>query len=152
MRAHEPKIAAFAATCRENGLSVTHQRLAIFEALLETRTTHPSAETIYKRVRERYPTISFNTIYKNLETLEELGVVQKVNILHSGARYDMPEQPHHHFICRRCQKIVDIFDASFRELRKPSVKESTFTIEEWTIQWTGLCAECSAAEARSTPA
>jgi Fur family peroxide stress response transcriptional regulator len=149
MRANEVKIAAFAATCREHGLSVTHQRLAIFEALLETRTTHPSAETIYRRVRERHPTVSFNTIYKNLEMLEQLGVVQKVNLLHSGARYDMPEQPHHHFVCRRCQNIIDIFDPSFRELRKPAVEESSFHIDEWTIQWTGLCADCQRDEGRS---
>ena len=142
------KIAGFAATCREHGLSVTHQRLAIFETLLETRTSHPSAETIYKRVRERYPTISFNTIYKNLEMLEELGVIQKVNLLHQGARYDMPEQPHHHFVCRGCQRIIDIFDPSFRELRKPAVQERGFEIDEWTIQWTGLCEGCRTQESR----
>ncbi|MBA3556485.1 MAG: transcriptional repressor, partial [Gemmatimonadales bacterium] len=118
MRANELKIAEFAERCREHGLSVTHQRLAIYEALLETRTTHPSAETLYKRVRRRYPTVSVNTIYKNLETLEEMGVVQKVNILHTGVRYDMPEQPHHHFICRQCETIIDVFDPSFRELRE----------------------------------
>jgi Fur family peroxide stress response transcriptional regulator len=150
MSAHETKIAAFAEKCRAQGLSVTHQRLAIFEVLLETRTAHPSAETIYKRVRERYPTISFNTIYKNLETLEAMGIVQKVNLLHSGARYDMPEQPHHHFVCRRCQRIIDIFDPSFRELRKPALKERSFQIDEWTIQWTGLCAGCE--EASPSPA
>ena len=150
MPSHDEKIAAFADKCRERGLSVTHQRLAIFEALLETRTTHPSAETLYKRVRESYPTISFNTIYKNLETLEDMGVVQKVNILHSGARYDMPEQPHHHFICRHCQRIIDICDPSFRELRKPAVKENGFHIDEWTIQWTGLCAACRTMEARAS--
>ncbi|MFN2431396.1 MAG: Fur family transcriptional regulator [Gemmatimonadota bacterium] len=149
MRALQAKIAAFAAKCREHGLSVTHQRLAIFETMLETRTSHPSAETIYKRVRERYPTISFNTIYKNLEMLEELGVIQKVNLLHQGARYDMPEQPHHHFVCRSCQRIIDIFDPSFRELKKPAVKESAFQIEEWTIQWTGVCEACRAEEGRT---
>jgi Fur family peroxide stress response transcriptional regulator len=151
MPSHDRKLAAFAETCREHGLSVTHQRLAIFEALLETRASHPSAETLYRRVRQRHPTISFNTIYKNLETLEELGVVQKVNLLHSGARYDMPEQPHHHFVCRRCERIEDVFDPAFRELRKPAVHDpSSFDIDEWTIQWTGLCAACRAAEAPAT--
>ena len=144
MEGNEVKIAEFAEKCRQRGLSVTHQRLAIYQALLETRTSHPSAETIFKRVRRRYPTISFNTIYKNLETLEEMGVVQKVSLLHSGARYDMPEQPHHHFVCRRCQRIIDVFDPWFRELRKPAVEESAFHIDEWTIQWTGLCEDCSA--------
>jgi Fur family peroxide stress response transcriptional regulator len=141
----------FIARCRRAGLSVTHQRLAIFEAVMANGGVHPSAEVIYHSVRARYPTISFNTIYKNLETLEELGVVQKVNLLHSGARYDMPEQPHHHFVCRRCERIEDVFDPAFRELRKPAVHDaSSFDIDEWTIQWTGLCAACRASEAPAT--
>src|SRR5688572_25367988 len=62
----------FIAQCRAAGLSVTQQRLAIFEAMMANGDRHPSAEVIYQSVRERYPTTSFNTIYKNLETFEEL--------------------------------------------------------------------------------
>src|SRR5688500_13436006 len=72
----------FIARCRRAGLSVTHQRLAIFEAVMANGELHPSAEVIYHSVRERYPTISFNTIYKNLETFEALGIVVKVNPLY----------------------------------------------------------------------
>ena len=92
----------FIAQCRSAGLSVTHQRLAIFEAVMANGNRHPSAEVIYQTVRERYPTISFNTIYKNLETFEQLGIVVKVNPLYNEARYDVDFRPHHHLISRQC--------------------------------------------------
>ena len=51
----------FIAQCRAAGLSVTHQRLAIFEAVMANGTRHPAAAVIYQAVRARYPTISVNT-------------------------------------------------------------------------------------------
>ena len=133
---------AFIARCREAGLSVTHQRLAIFEAVMTNCNHHPSADLIYQSVQERYPTISFNTIYKNLETFEELGIVVKVNPLYNEARYDVDVRPHHHLICRECTTIVDIHDEELDRLPSPQEAED-FVVENWTVQFTGLCAECS---------
>ncbi|HUF89222.1 MAG TPA: Fur family transcriptional regulator [Gemmatimonadota bacterium] len=132
----------FIAQCRSNGLSVTHQRLAIFEAVMANCNRHPSAEVIYQTVRERYPTISFNTIYKNLETFEELGIVVKVNPLYNEARYDVDVRPHHHLICRHCKTIVDVHDKKLDALPAPEEAESGFQVENWTVQFTGLCADC----------
>ena len=66
--------AAFAAHCRAHGLSVTHQRLAIFEALASSRA-HPSAEQLHRLVQKRIPTLSLATVYKNLEALRATGAV-----------------------------------------------------------------------------
>lgn len=140
---------AFVARCRSAGLSVTHQRLAIFEAVMANCNRHPSAEIIYQTVRERYPTISFNTIYKNLETFEELGIVTKVNPLYDQARYDADVAPHHHLICRKCKKIVDVHDETLDRLRPPVEAATGFQVENWTVQFTGLCGECAEA---TTPA
>lgn len=133
---------AFIAQCREAGLSVTHQRLAIFEAVMANCNRHPSAEIIYRSVRERHPTISFNTIYKNLETFEELGIVMKVNPLYNEARYDVDVDPHHHLICRKCKKIVDIHDDELDEPPAPVETRDGFQVENWTVQFTGVCADC----------
>lgn len=138
---------AFIAQCRAAGLSVTHQRLAIFEAVMANCNRHPSAEIIYHTVRERYPTISFNTIYKNLETFEELGIVVKVNPLYNEARYDADVRPHHHLICRQCKKIVDVHDKKLDRLPAPEEAGDGFEVENWTVQFTGVCAECREAAA-----
>ena len=137
----------FIARCRRAGLSVTHQRLAIFEAVMANGDVHPSAEVIYHSVRERYPTISFNTIYKNLETFEALGIVVKVNPLYNEARYDVDVKPHHHLICRQCKTIVDVYDKKLDALPAPEEADSGFHVENWTVQFTGLCADCQPAVA-----
>jgi Fur family peroxide stress response transcriptional regulator len=132
----------FIARCRAAGLSVTHQRLAIFEAVMANCNRHPTAEMIYLTVRERYPTISFNTIYKNLETFEDMGIVVKVNPLYNEARWDADVRPHHHLICRQCKTIVDIHDDKLDGVPTPSESETGFQVENWSIQFTGLCSEC----------
>ena len=137
----------FIARCRRAGLSVTHQRLAIFDAMMANGDVHPSAEVIYHSVRERYPTISFNTIYKNLETFEALGIVVKVNPLYNEARYDVDVKPHHHLICRHCKTIVDVYDKKLDALPAPEEADSGFHVENWTVQFTGLCADCQPAVA-----
>ncbi|HJU86155.1 MAG TPA: Fur family transcriptional regulator [Gemmatimonadota bacterium] len=137
----------FIARCRRAGLSVTHQRLAIFDAMMANGDVHPSAEVIYHSVRERYPTISFNTIYKNLETFEALGIVVKVNPLYNEARYDVDVKPHHHLICRQCKTIVDVYDKKLDALPAPEEADSGFHVENWTVQFTGLCADCQPAVA-----
>ncbi|MGH7550663.1 MAG: Fur family transcriptional regulator [Gemmatimonadota bacterium] len=132
----------FIGRCRGAGLSVTHQRLAIFEAVMANCNRHPSAEIIYQSVREKHPTISFNTIYKNLETFEELGIVVKVNPLYNEARYDVDVRPHHHLICRACKKIVDVHDKKLESVPAPEEAGDGFRVENWTVQFTGLCIEC----------
>ncbi len=108
---------------------------------------HPSAEIIYQTVRERYPTISFNTIYKNLETFEEMGIVVKVNPLYNEARYDVDVRPHHHLICRQSKTIVDVHDKKLDSVPAPEEADNGFRVENWTVQFTGLCADCQQAAA-----
>lgn len=143
---------AFIAQCRGAGLSVTHQRLAIYDAMMANCDCHPSAEVIYKAVRERYPTISFNTIYKNLELFEALGLVVKVNPLYNEARYDADVQPHHHLICRQCKTIVDVHDKKLDRLPAPEEAADGFEVENWTVQFTGLCSRCRTALGSLRPA
>jgi len=81
------QVAAFAEHCRTRGLSVTRQRLAIFEALAGSRE-HPSAEDIHRAVRRRLPHLSLATVYKNLEALRDIGAVSDVNALHEHGRYE----------------------------------------------------------------
>ncbi|TMB06047.1 MAG: transcriptional repressor [Deltaproteobacteria bacterium] len=110
------QVAAFAEHCRTRGLSVTRQRLAIFEALAGSRE-HPSAEDIHRAVRRRLPHLSLATVYKNLEALRDIGAVSDVNALHEHGRYEaaLPGTgagtPHHHLVCVDCRKVVDLHDS-----------------------------------------
>jgi len=97
------------ALLREKGLHVTHQRLAIFKALLNS-TTHPTAEEIHQQIKKSFPMISLGTVYKNLEKLHENGLVLRVRPFRDAARYEIFAGPHHHMVCVKCQAMLDISD------------------------------------------
>ena len=140
------QVAAFAEHCRKSGLSVTRQRLAIFEALAASRE-HPSAEDIHRAVRKRIPHLSLATVYKNLEALRDIGAVSDVNALHEHGRYEaaLPGtgagSPHHHLVCIRCRKVVDLHDAGLGDLQ---VSDSQgFEVHALKVQVEGVCPECA---------
>jgi Fur family peroxide stress response transcriptional regulator len=140
------QVEAFAAYCRAQGLSVTHQRLAIFEALAASRE-HPNAEQIHRAVRRRIPTLSLATVYKNLEALRAIGAVSDVNPLHESGRYEaaLPGtgagKPHHHLVCVVCKRVSDLHDAGLDGL---SIADAQgFQVRALKVQVEGVCPDCT---------
>ena len=139
------QVDTFAAHCRSHGLSVTSQRLAIFEALAASRE-HPSAEQIHRAVRRRIPSLSLATVYKNLESLKKIGAIADVNPLHEEARYEavLPGtgagRPHHHLVCVSCKKVRDLFDGDLDRLRVRDTQG--FAVSAVRVQAEGLCPDC----------
>jgi Fur family peroxide stress response transcriptional regulator len=120
------------------GLKLTPQRLAVLQ-YLEGNKSHPSAEEIYRAVKRRFPTISLATIYNILESLKEKGLVQEINIDPYKKRFDPDTTSHHHLICTKCGRIVDI-EMDF----KPSLPEAEgFRIERIHMEFYGVCRDCS---------
>ena len=135
----------FAAYCRARGLSVTTQRLAIFEALASSRE-HPSAEQLHRAVQRKLPSLSLATVYKNLEALKAIGAVADVNPLHQHARYEttLPGtgagRPHHHLVCVSCKKVRDLLDDGLDGLRISDAQG--FDVRAVRVQAEGLCPDC----------
>jgi len=148
-----PDLKTFEEFCRSHGLSVTHQRLAIFEALASSRE-HPSAEQLHKAVQRQIPTLSLATVYKNLEALKAIGAVADVNPLHEQGRYEaaLPGtgagQRHHHLVCVSCKKVRDLHDSELDRLRVRDAQG--FDVRAVRVQAEGLCPECQARAARRT--
>ena len=146
------QVAAFADHCRQSGLSVTRQRLAIFEALAGSRE-HPSAEDIHRAVRKRLPHLSLATVYKNLESLREIGAVSDVNALHEHGRYEaaLPGtgagKPHHHLVCISCRKVVDLYDDALNAVRVSDTLD--FEVRALKVQVEGVCPDCARATRRA---
>ncbi len=137
----------FAAFCRAHGLSVTHQRTAIFEALAASRE-HPSAEQLHRAVQRKIPSLSLATVYKNLEALKAIGAVADVNPLHEEGRYEaaLPGtgagRPHHHLVCVSCKKVRDLYDDGLDQLRLRDTQG--FAVRAVRVQAEGLCPACQA--------
>ncbi len=152
MKKQRNDVEKFAQYCRTHGLSVTHQRLAIFEALASSRE-HPSAEQLHKAVQRRIPTLSLATVYKNLEALKAIGAVVDVNPLHEQARYEsaLPGSgaghPHHHLVCTSCKKVRDLHDSELDRLRVRDAQG--FDVRAVRVQAEGLCPDCQGRRPRA---
>src|SRR3989304_3012829 len=94
--------------CRNEGLNVTPQRMAIFKALEENRN-HPSADDIYKIIIKEFPTVSLATVYRTLETLVAMGELAELLFVKGVRNYDPNTSPHHHGVCIICGKASDVF-------------------------------------------
>jgi len=74
----EPELAErlerFKAAARRAGIRLTHQRLEIFREVAATEE-HPDAETVFRGIRKRVPTVSLDTVYRTLWLLEDLGLI-----------------------------------------------------------------------------
>lgn len=124
---------------KESGLKLTPQRLAILDYLRDN-LEHPSAEDIYKAILERFPTMSFATVYNTLETLREKEAIQELTIDPRKKRFDPNPRPHHHLICNRCKKILDIHIDY--QLHVPEEKKNGFEIVGNHIEFYGICPGC----------
>ncbi len=130
----------FVKKCKELGLKITPQRLAVYEVLLKSRN-HPTVDEIYEEVKKMYPYVSLATVYRTLETLERIGLVKRVCFWENSARYDANTMEHHHLICESCGKIEDIEVGG--EIQIPEELKG-FKVFGYSINVYGLCPECRA--------
>jgi len=104
---YKEKLEDFIKACKERGLKITPQRLAVYEILLK-RDDHPTVEEIYEEVKEIYPFVSLATVYRTVETLESLGFIKKVAYWGNSVRYDANVMEHDHLVCVMCGSITDL--------------------------------------------
>jgi len=135
----------FEETCRERGIRVTPQRLALYEALAAD-TGHPTAEVLLARLRPQLPSLSPASVYRILDSLEAEGLVRRVSTPDGVSRYDANTGPHQHLVCRVCGKIADVEDDALAGLRLPASNPAGFTAETFDIRIVGVCAPCRSKE------
>jgi len=122
---------------KRRGVVLTIQRLAVLEFLHNT-SSHPTAEAIHRELRKTYPTLSLATVYNTLEILKQAGEIQELNI-GKKKHFDPIPEPHHHFYCRVCERILDV------EISCPIAQKGcvdNHKIERVQAIFYGVCAEC----------
>ncbi|MCI4626249.1 MAG: transcriptional repressor [Candidatus Magnetoovum sp. WYHC-5] len=124
---------------RDIGIKLTPQRMVIAN-LLTNNSTHPSAEDIYHAALEQIPGMSFATVYNTLEIFKEKGAIRELNIDPERKRYDPDTSNHHHLICVKCGKIIDVFDGVDVNVVNDTISE--FKIAEVHVEFYGVCNSC----------
>ncbi len=127
--------------CRDRGLSVTPQRLTIYNAILED-SSHPSPDTVYQKIQPEHPTITLATVYNTLETFEKHDIISMVTTLRHTVRYDPLTGRHHHIVCLRCKKVTDLHDAELDSLKIPEQIQKLNELVDFSVHFNVVCAEC----------
>ena len=145
MNMHSPseqkRVQEFEDLCRRRGLPLTVQRRTILEAVLG-REDHPTAEQIFDTVRDKLPGVSRTTVYRVLDTLVRVGVINRICHPGAAARFDPKIHQHHHLVCLHCDKILDLEDQKLNALRLPTIDTAGYEIDEFHIHFRGTCPDC----------
>lgn len=125
-------------------LKYSRQRESIKKYLMTTRE-HPTADTVYLHAKEEFPNISLGTVYRNLNLLTDIGEVVKIPAQDGGDRFDGNVEPHNHFFCTGCGKIIDLdLDMEkIEELNATAAENFDGIIESSTTIFYGKCGSCT---------
>ena len=135
--------------CKERGLAFTFQRQVIYEAIVDSHE-HPTPELIYEHVRQRIPSISLGTVYKNVKTFLASGVLKEVTLHHGSLRLEANMTPHHHVVCSSCRAIYDIDQSAVQPVQySASEVPAGFSIDRCQVEFVGLCRACRTARKKS---
>ena len=120
----------------------SRQRQCIIDYLMQTKE-HPTAEMVYLHVREQYPKVSLGTIYRNLRLLVEQGQLRSLSCGDGFERFDGNLQPHNHFICRCCGRVLDLEMDSFEHINTLAAANFSGKIEGHVTYFYGKCEACN---------
>jgi Fur family ferric uptake transcriptional regulator len=119
----------------------TKQRRVILQEL-QKLTTHPTAADLYAIVRAQLPRISLGTVYRNLESMSQMGVICKLETSGKEARFDANPAKHYHLRCIRCGRIADLYDSPAVSVREDCCELNGWEILDHHLEFAGICPEC----------
>jgi Fur family peroxide stress response transcriptional regulator len=126
---------------RGNGFKVTPQRLAVYEVLANTKE-HPNAEMIFSSLQATYPTMSLATVYKTIDILSEIGLVQILNAGEDSFRYDADMSNHAHVRCVECGRVDDVFDLDAAKVTREIEMGTQYRLTGQQFYFYGVCPAC----------
>ena len=126
----------------EQGYRLTPQRMMILSAI-ENSDSHISAEEIYAQVVAKYPYVNISTVYRTLELLKRLGLVNETDLGEGRVRYHPVDKGHHHhLVCTECGAIIDLDESTLSPLKSALLREYKFIADLRHLAIWGRCVNC----------
>jgi Fur family ferric uptake transcriptional regulator len=130
---------------RERGYRLTAQRELVLAAVEELR--HATPDEVHAHVHEKAPHLNLSTVYRNLEVLEELGLVKHAHLTDRSPTYHaVGGHEHFHLVCRNCRKVTSVGVETARALTDELEAEHGFRADVGHLTVFGRCVECEDAE------
>lgn len=131
----------------KNSYRLTPQREAVVDVLIAHADGHLSAEEVFLHTKELYAEIGLATIYRNLELLEGLGIIHRLEYGDGQSRYeiklgDVEEHYHHHLICQKCGSIGEYKSDLLETIEQKIAEETGFQVTDHCLRFFGICPDC----------
>ncbi len=130
-----------------SNFKLTPQREATVRVLLDNEESHLSAEDVYMQVKNISPEIGLATVYRTLELLSELEIVNKINFGDGVSRFDLRVEGanrfHHHLFCFECGSVEEIFEDLLENVESHIERKYQFKIKDHRLTFHGLCKNCT---------
>ena len=123
---------------------MTRTRQAVL-SLLEKAKYPLSPNELFSELQKQKVAIDLVTVYRNLTTLKELGLVTQLELHQEGQfRYEIKEgrEHHHHIRCKSCGRIVDLLLCPLKKLTELIEKETRFIVGDHSLEFSGWCPKC----------
>ncbi len=119
----------------------TIQRQVVLSAVKDLRN-HPTSEEVYSYIKPKFPSISLGTVYRNLNMLSETNEIRKISANDNAVRFDIVLEDHHHFQCKECGSLLDVFMDYDYNINDGLEKKHHFKIDSCDVLLSGICEDC----------
>lgn len=135
------------------GVRLTAQRRAVIEVIQEA-SEHLDAGSLLELARKRAPNLDRATVYRTIELLKKLRLVDELDLMHlEGEKhyYEVKtKRDHIHLACFRCRRIEEFTSPIFEEMKGEITTKAGFTIRITRLEVGGRCRACASAADAST--
>lgn len=125
---------------KESGYKLTRQRHAIIEVLLNNEGPL-TVQELFHQVKNKLPTISYDTLYRNLEILSSIKAMSRIHV-RGGDRFELEQHHHHHFTCLGCGEVTCLKGCPIGPEQLAEAKNHGFNIIHHNFELSGYCAKC----------
>ena len=127
---------------KDSKYKLTEQRKIIID-FFQNNPGHYTAQEIYEKVKNQCNSINFSTIYRNLELLSALNIVNKLDINNGISHYELCGLGHHHHvICKSCGDMKELDVCPYECMNSDKLNEMGFVPTEHKFEIYGICKNC----------
>jgi Fur family transcriptional regulator, ferric uptake regulator len=119
----------------------TLSRQVVIRALVECHG-HITVDEIAQKIQVDHPTVDVSTVYRTIETLRELEIVDRVHMGDGRAVYHLRDHEHHHLYCRSCGSVQEIATSTLSSLQDAVEARFGFELDPRPVSFVGLCRSC----------
>lgn len=130
---------------KQRGFRLTSQRKVIVKTLINNVDKHPNAQELLKMVQDDDPSVGIATIYRTVEILNQMGLLNTMNLEEGFSRFEVPgDTMHFHTFCKYCGKIIHLNCEKEKEaIVREWIKSTGFRLLPQTFEISGICGDCA---------